>query len=130
MLYMLDTDICSYIIRQDSKVIRNLKNHSRDTTAISVITRMELLFGSQIRQSASLSALVHDFISLMKIIDFDSNAADECARIRAVLQKNGKSIGAMDAMIASSAIAAGAILVTNNIKHFSRIPKLKVENWR
>jgi len=129
MLYMLDSDISSYAIRQEPKVIRNLLKHSEDTICISAITSMELLFGVAIRKSSKLTAAVNDFLSLVEVVDFDLPAAKECAKIRATLQEDGTPLESMDIMIASCAISAGATLITNNTKHFSRIKGLELDNW-
>jgi len=129
MLYMLDSDICSYAIKQEPKVINNFLKHSGDIICISAITSMELLFGATIRKSPKLTAAVNDFLSLVEVVDFDLSAAQECAKIRATLQEDGTPLEPMDIMIASCAISAEAILITNNTKHFSRIKGLELDNW-
>ena len=131
MLYMLDTNICSYIIRNRPQKIREKfkeieKNH---TVALSSIVVSELLYGATKNGSPKLMKIVSSFIDNFIIYDYSKISAKYYADIRSNLEKQGKIIGANDLLIASHALSLKATLVTNNIKEFERIDGLILENW-
>ena len=76
-----------------------------------------------------LTRNVNAYCNLVPICEWTREAAETYAEMRVELEKHGTPVGSMDMLIAASAIAEGAILVTNNIAHFSKIGKLRVENW-
>tara|TARA_B100001996_G_C18458824_1_gene515256 strand:- start:229 stop:633 length:405 start_codon:yes stop_codon:yes gene_type:complete len=131
MIYMLDTNICIYLIKQSPKhLLERVQAMNVGDLCISSITLSELRYGvekSQRRQH-NLGAL-DDFVLPLEIISFDAEAAAHYGYIRHYLASKGRVIGALDILIAAHALAAKAILVTNNVKEFSRVPDLKVENW-
>jgi tRNA(fMet)-specific endonuclease VapC len=128
--YFLDTDTCSYAIKYNPQTIRDkFWKHRKDEICLSVMTYAELVYGGIHKGSPKLQQLIKRFVSPLRIIDFNPAAADEYAKIRDSLEKRGEVIGNMDILIAAAAKSSGAILVTNNTKHFSRIPDLKLENW-
>ena len=130
MRYILDTDICSYIIKGTSSVLlQNLELHAQDDISITAITYAELLFGAEKKQSRKIQNKIEAIASIVGIIAFNQNAEREYAKIRTELEKAGTPIGNMDILIASCAIAEDAVLVTNNERHFSNIKKLQIENW-
>jgi tRNA(fMet)-specific endonuclease VapC len=130
-LYMLDTDTVSYLVRGrtpalDARVAKVPPKH----LCISAVTRGELLYGLQLKDSAHrLAQLVDQFLLRVPCLPWDGAAATHFAAIAADLHRAGTPIGSMDAMIAGHAMAAGAVLVTNNVRHFSRVAALAVENW-
>lgn len=130
-LYMLDTDTASYVIRGktpilDARVAATPPRH----VCISAVTRGELLYGINLKDGAhKLAQVVDQFLIRVQCLPWDEAAATHFASIAAGLHKAGKPIGSMDAMIAGHAMAAGAVLVTNNIRHFSRIAGINIENW-
>lgn len=128
---MLDTDICSYIIREKPiKVFERFETLAMDQLCISVVTYAELIYGVEHSSSKKTNrSIVDDFVNHLNIIEWDKSAAEHYGKIRAFLQANGNIIGAMDMMIAAHALSQKTILVTNNEKHFKRVPKLNVENW-
>lgn len=133
-MYMLDTDICSYIMKQHPvNTLETLQQKTQDghIICISVITYSELLFGAQrSARPAKHKTLIKEFCDrLEQIIAWDKAAANEYARLYNYLLKKGNPIGINDTMIAGHALSIGAILVTNNVRHFKKVPKLKVENW-
>jgi tRNA(fMet)-specific endonuclease VapC len=129
-VYVLDTDICSYVIRENPQSIQdNFWKHRHDDICISVVTYAELVFGGLHKGSVKLQHQIKTFVSRLRIIDFNAVAADEYAQIRQFRETHGIVIGNMDMLIAASAKSCGAVLVSNNQKHFSRIPNLKIENW-
>ena len=131
MLYLLDTDMCSYAIRGVSAALDvKLATARPDSLAISSVTRAELVFGLEKRGNPrALSRLVHHFLDRIAVMPWDADAADQFARLRAQLERNGTPIGTFDTMIAGHALALKATLVTNNQKHFQKVQALKVENW-
>jgi tRNA(fMet)-specific endonuclease VapC len=129
--YMLDTDTCSYIIRENNKrAAKKFISHSDDHICISSVTYAELRFGALNKNSEKLNTRINHFASLVHIIDFGKDAAEEYAKIRLFLERGGKPIGNMDMLIAACTLAVGAVLVTNNRRHFSLIPGLSLENWQ
>ncbi len=131
MKYLLDTNICIYIInRKQSEVVRKFKVHSLGDIGISTVTLAELEYGaakSAYPEKNKLALL--RFVAPLDIRQFTVDAASVYGSIRSHLEKKGKPIGAYDLMIAAQAIADGATLVTNNFKEFSRVPDLHYENW-
>ena len=130
-LYMLDTDICSYIIRERPvQVLEHFKQVEMEQLCISVVTYAELIFGVEHSSSKKVNrAIIDGFVQHLSIISWDEDAAEHYGKIRAYLQAKGKVIGSMDMMIAAHARSQGMTLVTNNDRHFKRVPKLTVENW-
>lgn len=131
MLYMLDTNICSYIIRNKPQSIKEKlqeveKNH---TVALSSIVVSELLYGATKKDSPKLMRIVSAFIDNFIIYDYSKVSAQSYANIRTNLEKKGEIIGANDLLIASHALSIGAILVTNNSREFKRVEKLVLEDW-
>lgn len=131
MIFMLDTDICSYIIRERPlKVLERFSAVEMNQLCISVVTYAELIYGVEHSSSKKTNrSIVDDFVRHLDIIPWDKDAAEHYGNIRASLQTKGNVIGAMDMMIAAHARSKKFTLVTNNEKHFSRVSSLKVENW-
>ena len=130
MLYMLDTDICSYLIKGSSEtLLLNLNNHYNDTICISSVTYAELLFGAARVNSKKTKNKIDAITQKIDITPFDEQAAGFYAKIRSTIEKNGTPIGNMDILIASCALSARATLITNNEKHFKYVPNLHIENW-
>ena len=129
-IYMLDTDICSYIIKDRPLGLKKdfLKRES-DTICISVVTYAELLYGFEKNPSEKLGRDINDFVTLVQVKDWDHNAAIKYAKIRHHMTSTGKVISALDMQIAAAAISLNARLVTNNKKHFSLVPDLILVDW-
>ncbi len=127
--YMLDTDMASYLIRGDHPEVIDAFRRKYQHTCISAITNAELRYGAAKRNLAALTKKVNAFCALVSCIDWNEEAAKAYARLRSTLEASGQPIGTMDMLIAASALADNAVLVTNNMAHFSRIPGLKLENW-
>lgn len=130
MTYMLDTDMCIYIINTEKDNLKDKLNQHSDKLVISTITLAELIFGveNSERRDANFSEVL-DFIGNLSVISFDDKAALEYGKVRALLQKAGTPIGPNDSLIAAHALSTEATLVTNNVKEFSRVESLSVENW-
>jgi tRNA(fMet)-specific endonuclease VapC len=131
MKYMLDTNICIYLIKkQPVNVIKKFRSLGLDDICISSITFAELMYGVEKSQHHQKNKLaLEEFILPLTIASFDENASRHYGSIRSHLEKKGTPIGSLDLMIAAHAQAINSILVTNNVKEFSRVPKLKIENW-
>jgi tRNA(fMet)-specific endonuclease VapC len=131
--YVLDTCVCSYIIKGKSDISKvvseNIIKHERDKLLITIFTHAELFTGVLLKESAKLREAVEAFVERPGVIYFTESASFEYARIRSELQKAGALLDDMDMLIAACCIAEKATLVTNNTKHFSRIERLKSEDW-
>jgi tRNA(fMet)-specific endonuclease VapC len=130
-MYLLDTNICIYVLKQHSDRLRHKFKVTRDLS-ISTITLAELWFGvensapsSRQRRRDQLAA----FTRLLLVLPFDRGAAEHYGNVRAWLRRQGRPIGNNDLLIAAHARSRGCVLVTNNEREFSRVPDLTVENW-
>jgi tRNA(fMet)-specific endonuclease VapC len=128
---MLDTDACIALIkRKPGSVIRRLSVLAPGDAGISVITLAELRYG--VMKSGAIernAAALGEFLLPLEIADFGAAAAEAYGRVRAGLEKAGTPIGPLDTQIGAHALSLGAVLVTNNVREFRRIPGLKIENW-
>ncbi len=133
MIYMLDTDICSYIMREHANsLLRTLHDKFTDghSICISVITYQELKLGAERAGTDKYHSRIAGFCERIDFIaDWGAKQADSFARIHARLLDRGMPIGFADAMIAAHAISLNATLVSNNRKHFSRVEGLDFETW-
>lgn len=131
MRYLLDTNICIYIIkRSPPELYARFQKLKVGDVGVSAITYCELQFGvaRSSRPEENQLALT-EFLSPLEVLDFPSAAAVQFGKIRARLQNAGTPIGGYDLLIAAHALHEGLILVTNNTREFRRVPDLKVENW-
>jgi len=131
MKYMLDTNICIYIIKEKpAKVINKFHTLDIGDVCISSITLAELEYGVEKSQYTERNRLaLAGFLSSIEVLSFSDKAATEYGRIRANLERQGNIIGAYDLMIGAHALSENITLVTNNMKEFKRIDKLSLENW-
>ena len=131
MRYMLDTNICIYVIKhKPEKVFQKLQTIHPEDVCISSVTYAELVHG--VEKSAAMEKnrlALSMLLANMEILDFDAVAANCYGKIRADLEKKGTPIGPLDMMIAGHAQSLGYTIVTNNVKEFSRVAALKIENW-
>lgn len=131
MKLMLDTNICIYIIKQQPvTVLKRFLEYQIGDIGISSITLSELRYGvaKSTHQQKNTEAL-DEFVTPLEVVSFDEEAAHIYGDIRAVLEKAGTTIGAMDMLIAAHAVSLGIPLVTNNPREFVRIPTLNVIDW-
>jgi tRNA(fMet)-specific endonuclease VapC len=131
MRYLLDTNICIYLIKQKPpSLLRKFTGYTVGELAVSAITVAELTYGvakSQ-RQQQNHQAL-EQFLAPLVILEFDYNAAIAYGTIRALLERQGTPIGALDTLIAAHALSRNLTVVSNNSREFLRVPELRVENW-
>lgn len=131
MRYMLDTNICIYVIkRRPEKVLEKFTAHPVGDLGLSIVTLAELEYGvARSSQAGKNRAALAQFVSPLEIAGFDREAASVYGTIRAAVERRGNPVGSMDLLIAAHAISLGVTLVTNNLKEFRRISELRVENW-
>ena len=131
MRYMLDSDICVYIIKQrPESVLSKLRENMADGIAISAVTLAELECGVQKSASPEKNTLaLNQVLSILSILPFDDMAAYEYGKVRADLERKGTPIGPLDTQIASHAKVLGMTIVTNNVREFGRVEGLAIENW-
>ncbi|MGL5944408.1 MAG: type II toxin-antitoxin system tRNA(fMet)-specific endonuclease VapC [Waterburya sp.] len=131
MKFLLDTNICIYIIKQKPpEVLHKFNTYQVGDIGISSITVAELEFGVQKSQyPAKNQQALAQFLLPLEIVNFDNAAATIYGNIRAILEKQGTPIGSLDTLIAAHAFSLQVTLITNNVREFSRVPNLKLENW-
>ncbi len=131
MNYLLDTDICVFIIkRKSSAAMKQLQSKPPGEIAISAISLAELEYGVlRSRDRERNRAALLEFLLPFAVLDFDRAAAVEYGRIRLSLEAKRNPIGPMDLLLAAQAKSRGLILVTNNEREFERVQGLRVENW-
>jgi len=128
-VYMLDTSILVEVLRGRADRLIPRFDREPDLT-VSTITVMELEYGAQrSTQPEAMRRDVDGLLSLMVVKDFDRGAARHAGNIRALLVNKGTPIGPLDTLIAGHARSLGLVVVTHNLREFSRVPDLKSEDW-
>ena len=128
--YMLDTNICIYIINaRPPSVLERFRRERLGSISISSVTAAELAFGVAKSGSARNREALEMFLAPLEVLPFDASAIWHYGDLRAALERRGEPIGALDTMIAAHAMASNTILVTNNIGEFARVAGLRLENW-
>jgi len=128
-LFMLDTDMVSFALRGHGNVAAALARRLPSEVCVSAMTLAELRFGAERRRSKKIHSAIKAFVSAVRVLPFDAVAAESFGAVAAALADGGVPIGQMDTLIASHALAVDATLVTNNQKHFAKVPGLRLENW-
>lgn len=128
--YLLDTNMASYVIKGHFPRVRErLVKVPMAEVGISVVTEAELRFGVARKPEAKhLKLAVDEFLLRVDVLSWDSQAAQQYATLRSVLEDSGTPMGNLDMMIAAQALAAGAVLVTHD-RVFHRVKRLKIEDW-
>ena len=131
MVLLLDTDVCIYLIREKPRsILDRFNQHAVGDLGISVITLAELEYGvSKSSKPAKNKEALDQFVAPLDVAAFDRSATAAYGKLRAMLEKKGHSIGAMDLLIAAHALALNVRLVTHNVREFGRVPGLRVETW-
>jgi tRNA(fMet)-specific endonuclease VapC len=129
--YLLDTNICIYLIKKKPiEVFQRFQSLEIGTIGVSSITVAELQYGVSKSAFPDKNTLaLQKFLIPLEIVPFDYDAAVPYGKIRFRLEKEGKTIGPLDLLIGAHALSLNSILVTNNLKEFTRIEGLKTENW-
>jgi len=129
--YLLDTNICIYIIkRRPKEVLRRFREVETGDIGISSVTLSELYFGAAKSAFPKENRLaLESFVMPLGIQAYDAPAAAAYGEVRADLERKGTPIGSMDLLIAAHAISLRAVLVTNNTREFRRVRGLSVDNW-
>jgi tRNA(fMet)-specific endonuclease VapC len=129
--YLLDTNICVYIIKKmPEQVIERLRHTRISEVGVSSITLSELEYGAtKSSRPAQNKLAIVEFLAPLEILPYDDMAAQEYGKVRAYLEKQGTPIGSMDMLIAAHALSLNCILVTNNEREFRLMPTLKIQNW-
>jgi tRNA(fMet)-specific endonuclease VapC len=128
--YLLDTNICIYVIKRRPESLLDRFNENASHLAISAITLAELLHGTEnSSQPQRTLSVVEDFCSRLDVLDYGAKAAQHYGRIRAALERRGTPIGVNDLHIAAHARSEGLTLVSNNLREFERVEGLLYENW-
>ena len=130
MIYLLDTNICIYIINnKPPHVFEKFKQYQLGQLSISSISASELAFGVEKSGSLRNKNALDKFLAPLDVLPYDESAIWHYAKLRQSLQSKGQMIGSLDMLIAAHALALDTVLVTNNTKEFERIDGLKLENW-
>jgi tRNA(fMet)-specific endonuclease VapC len=130
MRYLLDADTCIAAMRGHPRVLRHLARSAPGDCGLSTITRYELWVGVEksadpVKEKAKVDSLA----GALRRMRFGVAAAEHAARVRANLESLGTPIGPYDTLLAGHALSLGVTIVTANVKEFSRVPGLTVENW-
>jgi len=131
MRYLLDTNICIYIAkRKPPHAHARLQQMRPGDVGMSVVTYFELIYGEWKSEATEANlAKIEQLRGLIPVQPLGAEAARAYGQLRSQLEKKGVPIGAYDLLIAAHALSLGLILVTNNIREFSRVASLRMENW-
>ncbi len=130
MKFLLDTDTCIYVLKQNASVLQRLLAQKPEDIAVSVITEAELRTGAAKSSSAVKTLrLVENFLRPIEVLEFTSSDAVTYAQVRAKLELRGTPIGPLDTLIAAQAVGRKLILVSNNEREVRRVPGLHFQNW-
>ncbi len=128
--YMLDTNLCIRVLRDRPQAARLRFNQEADGLCISTIVLTELLLGAEkSARPADNRRSVDALVARLIVLAFDDNAAAHAAEIRATLERQGQPIGGYDVLIAGHARSRGLVLITGNLREFSRVDGLRSEDW-
>ena len=129
-MFLLDTDTLIYSLKGKTSVVENFRLHANDPKAISVITYGEMIYGAEKSQHRARNlAKVHRLREIFPIIDVSCAIMDTFGTIKADLNRKGAVVDDFDLLIAATATVLGYCIVTNNEKHFLKIPGLQFVNW-
>jgi tRNA(fMet)-specific endonuclease VapC len=128
--FMLDSSFCIDVMRSKHPALRDRFKSSENDKAISTIVLHELFYGAANGDNpAHARGKVEEFCLAVAVLPFDEDAASHSAEIRADLRRQGQMIGGYDVLIAGHARSLGLILVTSNMREFTRVPGLRCEDW-
>jgi tRNA(fMet)-specific endonuclease VapC len=128
--YLLDTNLCIRVLRDRPPAIRERFNSEADGLCISTIVLTELLHGAaKSARPEDNRREVERFCARLDVLPFDADAAAHAADIRAALERQGRTIGGYDLLIAGHARSRGLVIVTNNLGEFTRVDGLRCVDW-
>jgi len=129
-MYLLDTDVLVGLLRGNSRVKKNIDENHRIPKAFSIISFGELLYGCHKSQHAAENLTqVRRLTSCYPVINISRPIMERFAEMKAILSRSGVTIEDFDLLIGCTALTMDYIMVTNNFKHYSKIPGLKIVNW-
>ncbi|MCL2323878.1 MAG: type II toxin-antitoxin system VapC family toxin [Oscillospiraceae bacterium] len=131
MSYFLDTNICIYFLKRAyGNIHHRVLTTKPSNIKIPAIVKAELIYGAEksLKRDENMTKLI-EFLHPFDIISFDDDCSIYYGKIRAELEKSGTPIGPNDLFIAATVLSYNGILVTNNVREFSRILELNIENW-
>jgi tRNA(fMet)-specific endonuclease VapC len=130
LAYMLDTNICIYVMKTYPPNLRDRFNALAEQLCISSITLGELHYGAEksARRADNLIA-IEEFVARLEVLPFEAKAAIHYGQLRAELERAGTPCGVHDMQIGGHARSEGLIVVTNNMPEFARMPGVRAENW-
>jgi tRNA(fMet)-specific endonuclease VapC len=129
-MFLIDTDIIIYSLKNDEKVIRNFNLYAQEPKAVSIITIGELLYGAyKSHRKIENLGKVHRIVDIFPVIEISMTVIDTFAHLKAELATKGIVIDAFDLLIGATALSMNYSVVTNNEKHFTKIPGLNIVNW-
>lgn len=131
MPYLLDTCIVSYFFRKEEGVLKKIESLDPDELKLSSITIMEIEYGLALNPTIQrkIGRIWESFTEQIEILEFTNHDAQQTANLRKHLKVAGTPIGAYDLLLAGTALSRKLTFVTDNMKEFTRVPELKVENW-
>ena len=128
--YLLDTNILSHLLRQPQGIVaQRITQAGEECVCTSIIVACELRFGAAKKASTRLTNQLESILSVLTILPFEEPAEKYYAKLRHYLEQAGMPIGPNDMLIAAQALALDMCVVTDNVREFSRVPELTVENW-
>lgn len=130
MIFMLDTNVFAALMREPrGRVAGRLIDLRAEQLVTSIIVEAEILFGIEKDGSLRRARKWDELRSIISVLPFEVPAQITYARLRTVLEGHGQMIGGNDLLIAAHALTLDAVMVTDNVREFGRVPGLRVENW-
>lgn len=131
MMYLLDTNTCIFVINHRPECVwKKLRGMALGDVSVSSVTVSELQYGvAKSNAVAKNRAALDKFLLPLEILPYGEPAARAYGKLRAHLEKRGTPIGSMDTMIAAHGLSIDAVVVTNNVREFRRVPGLRLEDW-
>lgn len=130
MIYLLDTDTCIYWLNGRQQVREKLLEVGWNNAAICAITAAELYYGAynsnRVTENLARAEL---FVQNLPVLPLSDGALRRFGQLKSELRKMGQPVADFDLLIASVALSENLVLVTNNIRHYERIPELQLDNW-
>jgi len=128
--YLLDTNILSDLVRNPQGLVaQKIADMGEKSICTSIIVAGELRFSVKKLGSKRLTTQLNTILSAIEVLPLEEPADRRYGELRADLERRGATIGPNDMLIAAHALMLDCVVVTANEREFSRVPRLKVENW-